>query len=117
MAVLVTGAFAALAFMTVSDSAATIFEYFVNLTSVASLMDWGCIFIAYIGFYRAQQAQGFDRSILPFRSRTAYGGAIFSIILVSREWSRLDIAESQSSASSPDGQCSETLPTLTAPPL
>ncbi|KAL8367270.1 hypothetical protein RB599_010319 [Gaeumannomyces hyphopodioides] len=48
-----------------SDSAVTVFFWFVDPTTTALIMTY-IIMIAYIGFYRARNAQGMDTAILPY---------------------------------------------------
>jgi amino acid transporter len=69
--------------------AGKVFQWFVNMTSIAGLMTWLGICITYIRFYQAMKVQGYDRKTLPFTSRlqpfAAYYAAsfIFIICLVS----------------------------------
>lgn len=69
-----------LAYMTVSNDAAKVFGWFVNLVAVMGLCEWMAICLAYIGFRRGTKAQGFDRKTLPYRSPIALFGAWFSLI-------------------------------------
>ncbi|KAH8116357.1 general amino acid permease 1 [Phellopilus nigrolimitatus] len=62
VAVLTTGAFAFLAFMNVASSSEQVFNWFVNLTTVAGFFTWLCINITFLFFYRGKKAQGFDRT-------------------------------------------------------
>ncbi|KAL8365126.1 hypothetical protein RB595_004104 [Gaeumannomyces hyphopodioides] len=57
---------ACVAFLVASDSAATVFFWFVDLTTTALIMTYTIMMIAYIGFYRARNAQGMDTPTLPY---------------------------------------------------
>ncbi|EJT76902.1 hypothetical protein GGTG_06816 [Gaeumannomyces tritici R3-111a-1] len=57
---------ACVAFLVASDSAATVFFWFVDLTTTALIMTYTMMMIAYIGFYRARNAQGMDTATLPY---------------------------------------------------
>jgi len=86
-AVLITWIICGLTYLSASSGAAVVFNWFANLTTVASLFTWVSICIAYIRFYDALKAQGVDRNTLifksPFQPYTAYGSLIyFSIIIV-----------------------------------
>ncbi|KAH8113435.1 amino acid permease [Phellopilus nigrolimitatus] len=61
-------AFALLAYMGVNGSSGKVFQWFVNMTSVAGLMTWFGICVTYIRFYKGTIAQGIDRSKLPYTS-------------------------------------------------
>ncbi|TBU35180.1 amino acid permease [Dichomitus squalens] len=58
--------FSCLAYMGVSTGAGKVFNWFVNMTSIAGLMTWFGISLTYIRFYRGFKLQGFDRSTLPY---------------------------------------------------
>jgi len=61
--------FAFLAYMGINSGSGRVFGWFANMTSVAGLMTWFGITVTYIRFYKGMQAQGFDRSKLPFASK------------------------------------------------
>jgi len=61
--------FAFLAYMGINSGSGKVFGWFANMTSVAGLMTWFGITVTYIRFYKGMQAQGFDRSKLPFASK------------------------------------------------
>lgn len=54
--------FCCLAFMTVLESLAEIFNYFVNVVSLTGLITWTCILFLHIRFMKALEAQGIDRN-------------------------------------------------------
>ncbi|KAG2077105.1 amino acid permease [Suillus decipiens] len=65
-AVLFSASFSLLAFMAVSTSAGSVFDWFSNMTSVAGLMTWFGISVTYLRFYKGMQVQGIDRKTLPY---------------------------------------------------
>ncbi|WOO76676.1 Dicarboxylic amino acid permease [Vanrija pseudolonga] len=64
-----------LAFMTVSNNANKVFNWFVNLITVGGLMVYTIIAITYLRFRKGVEAQGIDRSQMPFTSGFAKTGA------------------------------------------
>ncbi|PBK95566.1 amino acid permease [Armillaria gallica] len=77
--------FGSLAYMASSSGAGDVFNWFVNMTSVAGLLTWLGICITYIRFYSGLKAQGYDRSKLPFTAKfqpiPAWYGLIASFII------------------------------------
>ena len=72
--------------MAVSSGAAVVFNWFLHLTTIATLFTWISICIAYLQFHRALKAQGVDRNTLHFKSffqpYTCYFALIFFSIIV-----------------------------------
>ncbi|KAF7193059.1 Dicarboxylic amino acid permease [Pseudocercospora fuligena] len=58
--------FLALGYMTVSDSASTVFTWLQDLTAVAVLIDWCTICMTYLRFYYAMKKQNISRERLPW---------------------------------------------------
>ncbi|KAG9616812.1 amino acid permease, partial [Aureobasidium melanogenum] len=86
-AVLLTASISLLTYMSVSSGASTVFNWFQNLCSIANLITWISILIAYIQFRKALIAQGVDRNSLVMKSKwqpwTAYISlAYFCMILL-----------------------------------
>ncbi|KIY45383.1 hypothetical protein FISHEDRAFT_49356 [Fistulina hepatica ATCC 64428] len=86
VAIIFSSLFSLLAYMSVSSGAGTVFNWFVNMTSIAGLMT--CVFqryITYIRFHAGLKAQGFDRTKLPFYSRlnpfAAWYAMIFCVVI------------------------------------
>ena len=84
---MITASISLLTYMSVSAGADTVFEWFINLTTIASLFTWCSICVAYIKFHYALKAHSVDRNTLvfksPFQPYTAYIAlAFFSIIIV-----------------------------------
>ncbi|KUJ18413.1 uncharacterized protein LY89DRAFT_684319 [Mollisia scopiformis] len=84
-----TAIIAGLTYLSVDSNggAATAFNWFQNLTTIASLFTWCSICVAYIQFHKALKAQGVDRNTLVFKSKfqpyTAwFAFTYFAIIIV-----------------------------------
>ncbi|RPD63001.1 amino acid permease [Lentinus tigrinus ALCF2SS1-7] len=58
--------FSTLAYMGVSSGSGKVFNWFVNMTSIAGLMTWFGITVTYVRFYKGFKVQGFDRKTLPY---------------------------------------------------
>ncbi|KAI0788209.1 amino acid permease [Fomes fomentarius] len=85
IALVFNACFAALAYMTVSNSAGRVFNWFVNMTSVSGLLTWSGISLTYLRFYKGFKMQGFDRATLPYRAPfqpyAAWWGLIMSLLI------------------------------------
>ncbi|RDX55928.1 amino acid permease [Lentinus brumalis] len=66
VSLLFCAAFSALAYMGISSGSGKVFNWFVNMTSIAGLMTWFGISVTYVRFYKGFKVQGFDRSTLPY---------------------------------------------------
>jgi len=67
--VAITASISALTYLSVRPGGpSVVFEWFQNLTTVASLFTWCTISYSYIKFYHALKAQGVDRNTLVFKS-------------------------------------------------
>ncbi|KAJ7047019.1 general amino acid permease AGP2 [Mycena alexandri] len=66
--VAVTLAVALLSFLQVSNNAAVVLQWFVNLVTASQLLNYAIISFTYLKFYYALKEQGIDRDILPHRS-------------------------------------------------
>ncbi|KAF8835975.1 hypothetical protein BDN67DRAFT_366182 [Paxillus ammoniavirescens] len=67
-AVLFSAAFAFLSLMNISSGAATVFNWFVNLSTVGGFFGWASINLTYLYFYRGMKYQGIDRKQLHYWS-------------------------------------------------
>lgn len=65
--------------MSCSTGSSTVFTWFQNLTTIASLFTWMSVSIAYIQFHRALHAQGISRNTLIFKSAFQPYTAYFSL--------------------------------------
>jgi amino acid transporter len=85
-AVLVSSAFSWLAFMNVSNGGATVFNWFVNLSTTAGFFSWFAMNLTYIFFYRGMKAQGFDLRKNAYNNRLqpyiAYWGVFWTLLFV-----------------------------------
>ena len=84
-ALIVSSAFALLAFMGVHSGSGKVFNWFANMTSVAGLLTWFGISYTYTRFYAGMKAQGIDRKSLPFYSSlqpfAAWYAAIWCLVI------------------------------------
>lgn len=75
VAVSFTSAFGLLAFMNLSASGGEVFNWLMNITSIAGFITWACINGCHIAFMRALAARGVDRNTLPYK---AWGQPLFA---------------------------------------
>lgn len=84
--VAITAAVSLLTYLSVGSGAAEVFNWMMNLTTIAQLFTWCSILIAYIRFRAACNAQGVDPASLPMRSRfqpyVAYATLFFFVIII-----------------------------------
>jgi amino acid transporter len=65
----ITASIAGLTYLSIaSGGPSVVFNWFQNLTTIASLFTWCSICLAYIQFHKALKAQGVDRNTLVFKS-------------------------------------------------
>ncbi|KAF2878003.1 amino acid permease/ SLC12A domain-containing protein [Massariosphaeria phaeospora] len=85
VATAVSGAMGLLAYMNLSDNGGAVFNWFLNIISVAGFIAWACICICHLSFMRALEAQNIARDTLPFKSwggrALAWYGLVFCIII------------------------------------
>ncbi|KAI0642018.1 general amino acid permease 1 [Trametes meyenii] len=85
-AVLGASCFAFLSFMNVSNGAATVFNWFVNLSTVGGFFGWWSMNLTYVWFYRGFRAQGIDRKKLvyynPLQPYLSYWGLFWITIFI-----------------------------------
>ena len=74
-----TSLFCLLAYMNVSSSAATVFNWFVNLINSGAYLGWVCVCVVYIRFRKAVVAQHVYE--LPYRSKIMPYGAYFAGVI------------------------------------
>ncbi|OCK79025.1 hypothetical protein K432DRAFT_300743 [Lepidopterella palustris CBS 459.81] len=84
-AVSFTAAFGLLAFMNLSDNGGKVFNWFLNIISVAGFIAWSCINICHLYFMRALKAHGVSRDTLPYKAMwqpyLAWYGLVFCVII------------------------------------
>lgn len=56
-----------LSFLQVSNSAATVLSWFVNLVTASQLINYAVMCMTFISFYNACKVQGLDRNTLPYK--------------------------------------------------
>lgn len=80
-----TAAFGLLGFMNVSNDAGKVFNWLVNLSSVAGFVTWSSINACHIAFMRALAARGVSRNTLPYKAilqpYLAWYGLFFNILI------------------------------------
>ncbi|CEO59302.1 hypothetical protein PMG11_03982 [Penicillium brasilianum] len=85
MCVLLQVAFSFLAYMCVSNSALTVFWWFVDLTAAGTLVSWICISLNHIRLMQALNKQGISPNALPWHNRiTRYSSwyALVSCVII-----------------------------------
>lgn len=86
VAVSVTAAVGALGYLNCSEGGTEAFNWLLNITSVAGLIAWCCVFVCYIAFDKALKAQNIDRDNLPYQAWggtwLAWYGLVFCTIIV-----------------------------------
>ncbi|KAH8815983.1 histidine permease [Xylogone sp. PMI_703] len=78
MAVIASSLFCSLAYLNCSNSGATVFNWFVNLTNTSGFISWICCCIVYLRFRKACQTQG--QTDLPYHSVLQPWGSYVSIV-------------------------------------
>lgn len=86
VAVMLFTVFIALGYMTLSDSASTVFEWLQDIVSIAALVNWICILIIYLRFQYGCKKQGISRHeelpwAAPFQPWASWISLILFIIL------------------------------------
>ena len=64
--VLVVSLISCVTFLAASNSAITVFWWFVDLTTTAFILSYSFMLVTYLGFYRARRAQGLTDDALPY---------------------------------------------------
>ncbi|KAL6410871.1 hypothetical protein AUP68_07303 [Ilyonectria robusta] len=86
VAVSLYGLFMALGYMTLSNSASTVFNWLQDLVSISTLVNWITICIVYLRFLYGCKKQGIDRQkelpwAAPFQPYTTWASLILFVIL------------------------------------
>ncbi|KAF8990674.1 general amino acid permease 1 [Cyathus striatus] len=85
-AVLICCAFVWLSFMNVSSGGATVFNWFVNLTTTGGFFSWLSMNVTYVFFYRGMRAQGYDLRKNVYNNRfqpyIAYWGIFWTTLFI-----------------------------------
>ncbi|KAI9927002.1 hypothetical protein ASPWEDRAFT_165370 [Aspergillus wentii DTO 134E9] len=81
-----TALFGALAFMNVSNTGGTVFNWLVNISGVAGFITWSSINLCHIAFMRALAARDISRDTLPYKAiwqpYMAWYGFFFNILII-----------------------------------
>ncbi|GAO18929.1 hypothetical protein UVI_02058860 [Ustilaginoidea virens] len=72
-------ALALLAFLQLSQDAAVVLDWFVSLVTASQLLNFCCICVTYLCFYRALRAQGVSRDTLPYKAWLMPWGAYYGL--------------------------------------
>jgi amino acid transporter len=85
--VLITASISLLTYLSCGNGGAQMaFEWFQNLTTIASLFTWCSVCLAYVQFHKALAAQGIDRNTLvfksPFQPYLAWGSFWFFAMII-----------------------------------
>ncbi|ODH47259.1 hypothetical protein GX48_06661 [Paracoccidioides brasiliensis] len=66
--VLFTAAFGLLSFLNLSNSGSIVFEWFMNISSIAGFISWTCINGCHLSFMRALRVRNISRHTLPYKA-------------------------------------------------
>lgn len=80
-ALLLSAAFAFLAFMNVSDDSRLVFGYFVNLVTIFGLETWISILVTHIYFVKARRAQNIPNSAMPYVAPLGIAGSYVALAI------------------------------------
>lgn len=84
--VFATSAIGLLGFLNVSNNGAVVFEWFMNISSIAGFISWSCINGCHIRFMRTLAHRGMDRKSLPYTAPLqpylAYYGLFFNVLII-----------------------------------
>ena len=87
VAVALFGLFMCLGYMTLSNTASTVFTWLQDLVSISTLVNWICICVVYLRFHYGCKKQGIDRQhdlpwAAPLQPYTTWAALILFIILL-----------------------------------
>ncbi|KAJ5721535.1 Arginine permease CAN1 [Penicillium malachiteum] len=84
--VVLTAAFGLLGFMNLSTSGTTVFNWLLNISTVAGFILWASLNACHISFMRALKARRISRDFLPYKAPfqpfLAYYGLFFNILIL-----------------------------------
>lgn len=85
-AVIATSAIGLLGFLNLSNSGATVFSWFVNMSGVAGLISWASLNACHLAMMRALAARGISRDLLPYKAIGqpffAWYGLIINVLII-----------------------------------
>lgn len=86
LAVCITAAFGLLGFLNLSNTGSTVFNWFMDITSVAGFITWACINGCHICFMRALKCRDISRDILPYKAMLqpwfSWYGLFFNVLII-----------------------------------
>jgi amino acid transporter len=71
---------ALLSFLQVSNNAAVVLQWFINLVTASQLINYSVVSVTYLCWYAALQAQGVDRNSLPYKAPLQPFAAWYSLV-------------------------------------
>ncbi|KAK4629570.1 Arginine permease CAN1 [Fulvia fulva] len=81
-----TAAFGLLGFLNESTDGGKVFDWLLNITSIAGFISWTCINICHIAFMRALKARGQSRDTLPYKAFWqpwfSWYGLFFNVLII-----------------------------------
>ncbi|KAJ5522811.1 Arginine permease CAN1 [Penicillium frequentans] len=84
--VVLTALFGLLGFMNISTSGTTVFNWLLNISTVAGFILWASLNACHIAFMRALKARNISRDFLPYKAPfqpfLAYYGLLFNILIL-----------------------------------
>ncbi|KAL9579732.1 MAG: hypothetical protein Q9212_004934 [Teloschistes hypoglaucus] len=80
VALIFSNVIACIAFLSVSDSAGTVYEALITLSGVATFIVWGTIAVVHIRFRQGLRAQGQSSDDLPFKALWYPYGTYFALV-------------------------------------
>ncbi|KAF9314274.1 hypothetical protein BGZ91_006043 [Linnemannia elongata] len=82
VAVLFTWAFGMLAFLNVSNTGATVFNWFVSISTISGFIAWIVVMLTYLRFRRAMEFNNL-LNVLPYRTALQPYATYFTLVIVS----------------------------------
>ncbi|ORX76095.1 amino-acid permease inda1 [Basidiobolus meristosporus CBS 931.73] len=82
VAVLFTWCFGLLAFLNVSNAGATVFNWFVSISTISGFIAWIVVMITYLRFRRAMEFNGLLHT-LPYKTKLQPYATYFTLVIVS----------------------------------
>ncbi|KKK19123.1 hypothetical protein P175DRAFT_0479483 [Aspergillus ochraceoroseus IBT 24754] len=81
-----TACFGLLGFMNVSSAGSTVFNWFLNISSVAGFISWASLNACHLAFMRALKARNISRDLLPYKALWqpfySWYGLFFNILII-----------------------------------
>ncbi|KOS22144.1 Arginine permease [Escovopsis weberi] len=85
-AVVICSAFGLLAFLNLSENGSVVFNWLLNITSVAGFISWSLINVCHIRFMKVLRVQGISRDELPYKAPLqpylSWFGLFFNVLIM-----------------------------------